>query len=98
MGDSDAQSGSGGCLGISRDSEKNLDAGLISKRLKNGSDEEGGEEAEGHGSQRVDEIRVQGDIDIFSFQKFFCFFHNTCPPGAGPGQKMQRFCPPPAEI
>ena len=49
-------------------------AELLAQCAEDGSDEQGRKKAEGHGSQRINQVGLHGDVYIFSFQKLL----DTC--------------------
>ena len=67
MGNGNAQSGSCGAFGIISDHIKNLNVKLLSQGSEYGADEQGGKQAEGHGSQCIDQIGLDSDVNIFPF-------------------------------
>lgn len=71
MGNGDTQGCSRSAFCIFGDHVEDFNVKLLSKGSENRSDEEGSKEAKGHGSQGVDEIRLNRNVDIFPFQKFF---------------------------
>ena len=53
-----------------------------------GSDEQGAEKTLRHGTEGVNQIAFDGDLDVFSFQKCFNFFHFSFPDSCAMGNSM----------
>ena len=74
MGNGNPKGSAGGAFGIVRNHIENLNAELLAQRAEDGSDEQGRKKAEGHGSQRINQVGLHGNVYIFSFQKLL----DTC--------------------
>lgn len=69
MGNGNTQSRAGSAFGIVCDYIKNFNVELLSKSSENGADQKGSKKAEGHGSQGINQIGLDGDADIFRLRK-----------------------------
>ena len=69
MGNGNTQSRAGSAFGIVCDYIKNLNGEVLSKSSENGADQKGSKKAEGHGSQGINQIGLDGDADIFPFKE-----------------------------
>ena len=66
MGNGDAQGCAGSAFGIVGNDIENFNLELLAQGTEDGADEKGSKQAEGHGSQGVNQIGLHRDVYIFS--------------------------------
>ena len=71
MGNGDAQGCAGSAFGIVGNDIENFYLELLAQGTEDGADEKGSKQAEGHGSQGVNQIGLHRNVYIFPFQEFF---------------------------